>query len=177
MFTRESLFIVAQTMGSLLLSAACSKAASPDASPRPPKADPQEVPHVVAPGKLLFFDGFEYDVPRNERNARPAFITAGKWSGAKSENATGKGLGYRKYEAWLSPLGGRPVKVAEWMDGVTPDFSWRIPAERVGGYRCFRMPTTIGSFGQRARDNQDCWIYLDDFAMASAEDGLPKYTE
>jgi len=94
MFMRESLFIVGQTVGSLLLLAACSKAASPDASPSPPKAEPGEGSQAVAPGKLLFFDGFEYDVPRDERNARPAFFTAGKWSGVKSENATGKGLGY-----------------------------------------------------------------------------------
>ena len=77
----------------------------------------------------------------------------------------------------ITPLGGKPVKVAEWLNGVTPDFLWRIPADKVGGYRCFRMPTTIGSFGERARDNEDCWIYLDDFAMASAEDRLPKYSE
>lgn len=356
MFMRDSLFIVAQTVGSLLLAAACSEAAPLDASASAPKAEGKEGPQAVAPGKLIFCDGFEYDVPRNDRHARPAFITEGKWSGVKSENATGKGLGYLyttnripgyqgpfpgrnsqrvlaiearpktfnnqtdfylqygggrddedaippdvwfqfwiypnyyddpqdqedqlsgfgrgfkfiypsvtggypthpawlftlgrsshvvlkdrdksfyteaavhdlllslpaesgaeirkaapwdrwklgqtslderilanrwtlvklhldtstasgKYEAWLTPLGGKPVKVAEWLDGVTPDFSWRIPAEKVGGYRCFRMPTTIGSFGERARDNQDCWIYLDDFAMASAEDGLPKYSE
>ena len=122
MFRRESLFIVWQTVGSLLLAAACSMAASPLASPGPAKAERKEGPQTVAPGKLIFYDGFEYDVPRNERNARPAFITDGKWSGVKSENATGKGLGYL--------------------------------------YTTNRIPG-----------------YLDDFAMASAEDRLPKYSE
>jgi hypothetical protein len=277
MLRRGSPFIVAQAVGFLLLAAACSKAASLDAAPSRPEAETKDGRQAAAPGKLLFFDGFEYDVPRDEQNARPAFVTAGKWSGVKSENATGKGLGYLyttnripgcngpfpgrnsqrvlaiearpktfnnqtdfylqysgvrgegdaipadvwfqfwiypnyyddprdqedqlsgfgggfkfiypsvddldtstasgKYEAWLTPQGGKPVKVAEWIDGVTPDFSWRIPAEKIGGCRCFRMPTTVGSFGQRARANKDCWMYLDDFAMASAEDGLPKYSE
>jgi PKD repeat protein len=55
------------------------------------------------------------------------------------------------YEAWLKPLGGSWVKVAEWIDGVTPDFSWIIPEEDVGGHRVFRLPTTI--------DDMDSWIY------------------
>ena len=320
------------------------------------KAETAEVRAAPGPGELIFFDGFEYEVNRDELNAKPSFITVGKWSGVKSQNAMGKGLGYLyttnripgytgpfpgrsskrvlaiegrpktfnnqtdfylqfgnprdnkntipgnvwfqfwlypnhyddpedhedqlsgfgsgfkfiypsvdggypthpgwlftlgrsshvvlkdraepffaeaaahdlllsvptesgaeiakaepwnrwklgqtslderiasnrwtlvklhfdtsttsgKYEAWLQPLGGKWVKVAEWIDGVTEDFSWKIPAEKVGGYRSFRMPTTIGSFGERARDNKDCWIYMDDFAMASSEDALPKYAD
>jgi hypothetical protein len=82
-----------------------------------------------------------------------------------------------RYEAWLTPMGGTPVKVAEWIDGVTKDFSWRIPADTVGGYRVFRLPTTIGAWGERANDNKDCWIYMDDFAMASSEEALPEYSE
>jgi hypothetical protein len=69
------------------------------------------------------------------------------------------------------------VKVAEWIDGVTPDFSWKIPADKVGGYKTFRIPTTLGHFGEKAKDNKDSWIYLDDFAMASSEDLLPKYPD
>lgn len=60
MFMRESLFIVGQTVGSLLLAAACSKAAPPDAEPRPPKSERTEGPRAVAPGKLIFYDGFVY---------------------------------------------------------------------------------------------------------------------
>lgn len=83
-----------------------------------------------------------------------------------------------RYEAWLRPLGGRTVKVAEWIDEVTPDFSWQIPPDKVGGHKVFRMPTTLGadsSWGDRAKNNKDCWIYLDDFAMAEAEEALPTY--
>jgi hypothetical protein len=39
------------------------------------------------------------------------------------------------------------------------------------------MPTTDGSFGERAKHNKDSWIYMDDFAMASSEDALPKYPD
>lgn len=102
-------------------------------------------------------------------------IVANRWTLVRLHLDTSTTSG--KYEAWLRPLGGKQVKVADWIDGVTEDFSWRIPAEKVRGYRAFRMPTTIGSFGERAKDNKDCWIYLDDFAMASSEDSLPKYPD
>jgi len=48
----------------------------------------------AAGGRLIFYDGFEYEVKRDERNAKPAFITEGKWSVVKSQNQRGKGLGY-----------------------------------------------------------------------------------
>ena len=71
------------------------------------------------------------------------------------------------YEGWVRPFGGSWVKVAEWIDGVTPDFSWRIPEGDVGGHRVFRIPTTMDDF--------DSWIYLDDFAMTATEADLPIY--
>ncbi len=37
------------------------------------------------------------------------------------------------------------------------------------------MPTTHDRVGERAKDNRDSWVYSDDFAMASADDALPKY--
>ncbi len=85
-----------------------------------------------------------------------------------------------RYEAWLRPQGGKTVKVAEWIDGVTPDFSWKMPEHLVGGHKVFCMPTTQGahsSWGDRARNNMDCWLYMDDFAMATSEEALPKYPE
>lgn len=73
------------------------------------------------------------------------------------------------FEAWLKPLGGKWTKVAEWIDGHTPNFSWRIPPQEVGGHRLFRMPTTV--------DDYDSWIYLDDFSMANSEQALPTYPD
>ncbi len=83
-----------------------------------------------------------------------------------------------RYEAWLQPMGGKMVKVAEYIDGVTPSFSWKIPPEHVGGHKTLCIPTTLGAFiPERAKNNRDCWIYLDDFAMASGEDQLPRYDQ
>jgi len=69
------------------------------------------------------------------------------------------------FEAWLKPLGGEWVKVAEWIDGRTPNFSWTVNSP--GGHRVFRIPTTL--------DQGDSWIYLDDFTMATSESALPTY--
>jgi hypothetical protein len=102
-------------------------------------------------------------------------IVANRWTLVKLHMDTSTASG--KYEAWLTPSGGKPVKVVEWIDGVTDGFSWKIPAEKVGGYRTFRVPTTMGGWGERAKDNKDCWIYVDDFAMASSEKALPEYPE
>jgi len=101
-------------------------------------------------------------------------IAANRWTLVRLHVDTSTVSG--RYEAWLTPLGGKPVKVVEWIDGVTEDFSWKIPAEKVGGYRTFRIPTTIGGWGERAKENSDCWIYMDDFAMASSEKALPEYS-
>ncbi|GBD36717.1 hypothetical protein HRbin36_01845 [bacterium HR36] len=103
-------------------------------------------------------------------------IVANRWFLVKLHFDTSTTSG--RYEAWLQPLGGKMVKVAEYIDGVTPDFSWTIPKEHVGGHKTVSMPTTLGSFTpERAKNNKDCWIYLDDFAMATSEDTLPTYSE
>ena len=81
-------------------------------------------------------------------------IAANRWQLMKLHMDTSTTSG--KFEAWLRPLGGKTVKVAEWIDGVTPDFAWKIPVDKVGGYKVFRIPTTIGGFGERAQENKDC---------------------
>ena len=74
----------------------------------------------------------------------------------------------------MRPLGGSWLKVVEWIDGVTPGFTWRINAASVGGHRVIRMPSTIGRASETAQ-NYDAWIYMDDFAIARSESGLPVY--
>ena len=32
-------------------------------------------------------------------------------------------------------------------------------------------------WADRAKNNKDSWIYMDDFAMAGSEEALPKYPE
>lgn len=90
-------------------------------------------------------------------------ITPNRWTLVKIHYDTTTVSG--TFEAWMKPMGGEWVKVAEWIDGVTPNFSWRL--NEIGGHRLFRMPTTV--------DDHDSWIYMDDFAMATSESDLPVY--
>ncbi len=55
------------------------------------------------------------------------------------------------FEAWIDD-----EKVAEWIDGVTENFSFSIPPEAQGGHPRLRMPTTI---------DDDMTIMIDNFAM------------
>jgi PKD repeat protein len=92
-------------------------------------------------------------------------ITPNRWTLVKIHIDTSQGSA--SYEGWLKPYGGSWVKIAEWIDGSTPHFSWNIPSEGIGGHRVFRMPTTMDDF--------DSWLYVDDFAMATLEADLPVY--
>ena len=77
-----------------------------------------------------------------------------------------------KYEAWLTPQGGETTKVAEWIGGVTPNFTWTQTSP--GGHETLRMPTTWP--GQdTASERTDAWVYMDDFVMAENESDLPTY--
>lgn len=118
----------------------------------------------------------EWDRFKLGPNHLDARIVANRWFLVKLHFDTSTTSG--RYEAWLQPLGGKMVKMAEYIDGVTPNFSWKIPPDQVGGHKTVCMPTTLGSFvPERAKNNKDCWIYLDDFAMASSEDALPTYPQ
>ncbi len=98
------------------------------------------------------------------------YLQANRWQLVKihfDTSNTASGV----FEAWIKPLGSTNfTKVAEWIGGVTPNFTWTFPA--AGGHRAFRMPTTIGW------DNGvgPVWYYMDDFAMATSEADLPVYS-
>lgn len=92
-------------------------------------------------------------------------IVPNRWTLVKLHYDTSTSSG--RFEAWLKPLGGQWTKVAEWIDGHTPDFEWKIAKHNIGGHRAIRIPTTLDSF--------DSWLYLDDFAMATSEEALPHY--
>jgi hypothetical protein len=72
------------------------------------------------------------------------------------------------WEVWLRPYRGGWRKVSEWIGGRTPGFTWNIPSGSVGGHRVLRMPTTV---------NDDYWMYMDDFVMATTESDLPVYSD
>lgn len=70
------------------------------------------------------------------------------------------------YEAWIRERRAPWVKVAEWIGGVTPNFFWPIPvAERVG-FKQLAIPTTVDG-------PDDSTTFMDDFALAGSEAGLP----
>jgi chitodextrinase len=77
------------------------------------------------------------------------------------------------WEAWITPMGQPTVKISEWISGVTPNFTWLIPDQYVGGHRQFVMPSTIP--GPNNSEYYNFWIYMDDFVMASSQEALPVY--
>lgn len=59
-----------------------------------------------------------------------------------------------RFELWVDGY-----KTHEWIDGVTPNFSWRIPTSMVGGHSILRAPTTL-SGGESKQ-------WLDNFRLGS----------
>jgi hypothetical protein len=97
------------------------------------------------------------------------WVRPNRWTLVKMHFDTSTSSG--SWETWLKPQGGDWTKVAEWIDGLTPDFAWNVPTP--GGHGSLRFPTTIGS--STNTDLYDFWLYMDDFAMASSESALPIY--
>ena len=105
---------------------------------------------------------------------RSEWIKPNRWTLVKIHFNTTSTSG-NSWEMWLRPQG-EPnwTKVAEWIGGTTPNFTWTIPAGSEGGHRILRMPTTVGGV---SREWYDAWLYMDDFAMANSESDLPVYTD
>jgi hypothetical protein len=96
-------------------------------------------------------------------------VVANRWTLVKLHIDTS---GTGTWEGWLRPAGGAWVKVIEWIDGTTPCFNWDVPDST--GHRVLRMPTTVNE-GEDPGVAYDYWMYMDDFAMATAESALPVY--
>ncbi|MCB1824483.1 MAG: hypothetical protein KDJ54_07870 [Candidatus Competibacteraceae bacterium] len=103
-------------------------------------------------------------------SATPARIDPNAWyliklhfdtSGASPLAPAGQGV----WEMWIRRADSDFVKVAEWIGGVTPNFTW--PIIDTTGFKSLRMPTTI--------DTYNAWIYMDDFVIATTEADLPIY--
>lgn len=99
-------------------------------------------------------------------------VSINRWTLVKLHIDTSTPSG--RYEAWMRPLGGAWIKVAEWIDGATSGFTWTVASTHVGGHRTFRMPSTMG---RASGSGYDSWYYMDDFAMARSEAGLPIYSD
>ena len=65
---------------------------------------------------------------------------------------------------WTKPVGGEFTKVADWIGGVTANFTWPITSS---GHKAMRWPTTVNTY--------DGWMYYDDFVIATTEADLPTY--
>lgn len=105
----------------------------------------------------------------NLLSAAEAKVAANQWVQVKVHYDTSvadRGV----FECWIRPYGGSWRKTAEWIGGVTPNFTWT--GYTPGGHRSLRMPTTIpGTAG--SVNTTGSFYYLDDFAMATSEDSLP----
>ncbi len=124
-------------------------------------------------GNIKYSRADSWDASKIGQSNINDYIAVNRWTLVKIHYDTSSIDG--TFEAWLKPKGGDWIKVVEWISGVTPYFSWKIPTSEVGGHRVFSMPTTIPGGGKDALF--DSWIYLDDFAMAMSENDLPKYSE
>jgi len=93
-------------------------------------------------------------------------VARNRWTLVKLHMDTSTTSG--KWEAWVKPMGGEWLKVADWVDGQNA-LTWTVSVP--GGHRVLRMPTTIGGGGEYF----DSWLYMDDFAMAGSESDLPVY--
>jgi hypothetical protein len=78
------------------------------------------------------------------------------------------------FAAWEVLIG---LKTTEYIGGKTIINSAPIsfiPAYN-DGFRMMRIPSTFGSTNVNKGDWFDSWTYLDDFAIAGSEAGLPTY--
>ena len=76
------------------------------------------------------------------------------------------------WEAWIRPQGGAFTKVASFIGGVTPGFTWPIASQPfASGFHRFKFPTTENGNATRG----DNWKYLADLAIATSEANLPTY--
>lgn len=97
------------------------------------------------------------------------YIRMNEWTKVKVHYDTSTASG--KVEAWLQRRGSFEIKVAEWIDGVTPGFTWRINPEHIGGHKTLRMPTVFGPSALNYPVNT--FMYMDQFVFASSEEALP----
>jgi hypothetical protein len=119
-------------------------------------------------GNINYSLAASYDANKLGQSRSDVLLVPNRWNLVKIHFDTSDPTS-GKWEAWIKPQGGQFTKVAEWIGGVTPNFTWTLP--QAGGHRVFRIPTTIGW----TDGGGDAWYYIDDFAMARSEAGLPQY--
>lgn len=92
-------------------------------------------------------------------------LTVGQWFLVKQRICVAPGQG--QWHAWIRPYGGSFTKVAEWIGGVTPGFTWPCGSQEfTTGYYRMKMPST---------EYLNNYKYFADFAIATSEANLPTY--
>lgn len=94
------------------------------------------------------------------QNLKRIPLLAGRWYQVRIHIDISKEQGV--YEVWIRQKDQPWEKVAEWIGGVTKNFSWPIPANERVGFRVLAMPTTVNGPG-------DSTTYMDDFTIATSE--------
>lgn len=126
------------------------------------KDEPGEDTRWLGPGP----DGFV--TPAN------ALLPMNAWRLVKIHLDTTSNAGGAAFEAWMAPIGGPFVKVSEFIDGVTPDFTWQgFDSAYESGRPGVRLFTTAG--WDTGIHDLEQFFYLKDFAIATAEGDLPTY--
>lgn len=100
------------------------------------------------------------------QNVSAAQIVGGRWYQVRLHIDTSGPQG--TYEAWIKERGASGwTSVAEWIGGVTPNFTWPIPTNHRNGHPMMRLPTTVnGNYG-------DSTTYMDDFVVSDSLADLP----
>lgn len=104
-----------------------------------------------------------WNATKLDQNLVTSYFTTGVWRQFRIHIDTSGAQG--TYELWARERGVSTwTKYAEWIGGVTPNFTWPIPAGARNGNIQLAIPTTV--------DSPDSTIYMDDFIMATSLNDL-----
>ena len=116
----------------------------------------------------LTSEGDQHKLYQNLNNTTGK-IVKGIWTEVRMHFDTSGANG--TWEAWIKKEGQARVKVAEWIGGTTPSFTWSIPAPERVGHRVFRLNAVVNGdpgFG-------DHMLVYDTIDIATSEANLPDY--
>jgi hypothetical protein len=108
----------------------------------------------------------EWNAKKLTQNRNTMRLVNGRWYQIKMHFDLSGTQG--SWEAWVRERGQTSwTKLAEWIGGVTPNFTWPLSNAERRGFQQFRMPTTVN--GQDGNST----TYWDDFTIATSEADLP----
>lgn len=112
--------------------------------------------------------GEPWNATKMDQNLVTTSMALGTWYLVKIHIDTSGAEG--TYEMWIRARGTQTfTKYAEWIGGVTANFTWSIPVGARNGNIQIAIPTTV--------DPPDSTTLMDDFVMATTADDLPTYSD